>query len=216
MKIQIILYCLIGFVLLSDRENGVHVTRFQKVVSWESVKTWASFAILLGGKGKVYDSFFNTFYSGARKVGMKIGSLWCSKATSVSDAVEEAKLCLKILNGKQFEFPIYYEISKEIIARGIQNEILDKFCSILEKNKYYCGVFSDSNFYENNSFTNSTLENRSIWTFDIKNRPSFKCDIWTNDDRNVPGIKDKLYTDVGYTDFDPIIKEKGLNGFGKN
>ena len=52
---------------------------------------------------------------------MNVGSLRRSEATSISDAVEEAKLCLKQLNGKQFEYPIYYGISEEIIELGIQN-----------------------------------------------------------------------------------------------
>ena len=98
--------------------------------------------------------------------------------------MEEAKLSLKQLNGKQFEYPIYYGIKEEIIELGIQNEIVDKFCSILEENKYFCGIFSNANFFENESLKNSTLENRSIWAFDIDKRPSFPCDLWTNYVRN--------------------------------
>ena len=173
MKIQIILYCLIKIVLLSDIKYGVHVTEYQKMISWESVKTFASFAIILEGYGKEYDSYFDTHYSKAKIVGMNVGSLWRSKATSVSDAVEEAKHCLKQLNGKQFEYPIFYGITEQIIELGIQNEIVDKFCSILEENKYFCGIFSNANFFENESLKNNSLENRSIWAFDIDKRPSF-------------------------------------------
>ena len=74
MKIQIILYCLIKIVLLSDIKYGVHVTEYQKMISWESVKTFASFAIILEGYGKEYDSYFDTHYSGAKIVRMNDGS----------------------------------------------------------------------------------------------------------------------------------------------
>ena len=53
----------------------------KKMISWESVKTFASFAKILEGYGKEYDSYFDTHYSGAKIVRMNDGSLRRSKAT---------------------------------------------------------------------------------------------------------------------------------------
>ena len=77
-----------------------------------------------------YDGYFEGYYEESKKVGMKVGALWNSYATSISDAVEEEKFFIKGLARKQFEYPIYYEINDDSIALGIQNEIVEKFCSI--------------------------------------------------------------------------------------
>ena len=58
---------------------------------------------------------------------------------------------MSLLAGKQFEWPIYYDIEESsIFATGIASAIAKAFCCTLEANKFYCDIYSSASFL--NSF----------------------------------------------------------------
>ena len=64
----------------------------------------------------------------AKAAGVKVGAYWHSYAKSPSDALKEAKATLRLLKGKKFEWPIYYDIvEKSIFDAGIANSICKDF-----------------------------------------------------------------------------------------
>ena len=91
--------------------HGIDVSKHQGVIDWRKVK--AEFAILRAGFGRYAnqkDTQFERNYAGAKAAGIPVGAYWYSYARSAEEAREEAKACLQVLQGKQFEFPIYFDI----------------------------------------------------------------------------------------------------------
>ena len=120
------------------------------------------------------------------------------------------------MKGKQFEWPIYYDIEeKSIFNAGIASAIAKAFCEILEANKYYCGIYSSAS-YLNSYFDAYTKEKFTIWVAhwdaDV---PAYKgaYGVWQYKVGYAEGISGRCDLDYGYIDFEPVMKEHHLNGY---
>ena len=175
------------------------------------------FAIIRAGYGNGgVDDYFETNYQNAKAAGVKVGAYWYSYATSASDAVNEANSIMSVLAGKQFEWPIYYDIEEQsIFSAGIQNEIAKAFCRTLEANKYFCGIYSSASAL-NSYFDDEVKTLFSIWVAhwdtDV---PAYYGDygVWQYKVGYTEGVDGQCDLDYGYIDFEPIMKENGLNGY---
>ena len=120
------------------------------------------------------------------------------------------------MKGKQFEWPIYYDIEdKSIFNAGVQNDIAKAFCEILEANKFFCGVYSGAS-HLNHNFDDYVKEKFTIWVahWGVE-KPNYKgaYGVWQYKVGTEPGVSGDCDLDKGYIDFEPIMKENGLNGF---
>ena len=212
---------LISFVTLifgiSCVFHGIDVSTYQNNIDWTTVAKNNHFAIIRAGYGFGHiDDYYETNYQKAKAAGVKVGAYWYAYASSASDATQEANYAVQALKGKQFEWPIYYDIEESsIFNAGIQNEIAKAFCSVLEANKYYCGIYSSTN-YLNNYFDDYVKEKFTIWVahWDVE-KPTYKgtYHVWQYTVGSTPGISGRCDLDKGYLDFEPVMKENGLNGF---
>ena len=197
--------------------EGIDVSKYQNTIDWPTVAQNKYFAIIRAGYGFGHiDNFYEHNYEQAKAAGVKVGAYWYSYAGSVSDAEQEANYVVQALKGKQFEWPIYYDIEeKSIFEAGIANDIAKAFCNILEANKYYCGIYCST--YYLNTYFNDDVKNRytiwlAHWDVDV---PTYKGDykVWQYTKGTVPGINGDCDLDKGYLDFEPVMKENGLNGY---
>ena len=197
--------------------EGIDVSTYQNVIDWPTVAQNNHFAIIRAGYGFGHiHNYYETNYQNAKAAGVKVGAYWYSYASSASDAVQEANYAVQALKGKQFEWPIYYDIEeKSIFNAGIQNEIAKAFCQVLEANKYYCGIYSSTN-YLNNYFDSEVKTKFTIWVahWDV-DVPTYKgtYHVWQYHVGSTPGISGRCDLDKGYLDFEPVMKEHGLNGY---
>ena len=95
--------------------HGIDVSKHQGKIDWQAVRETGSvnFAILRAGFGRYAnqkDPQFERNYAGAKAAGIPVGAYWYSYAQTTEEAREEAKACLQVLQGKHFEFPIYFDI----------------------------------------------------------------------------------------------------------
>ena len=161
---------LISLCLLSQITSlkwlGIDLSGWDDTVYWDVLKTQVKFVILRAGYGQGgNDSVYERYYKKCKEIGMPVGAYWYAKATTVKGAREEANYFLNKLKGKKFEFPVYYDIEENsIFATGRNNvsNMLKEFCTILENNKYYCGVYSSRSFLDE-YFTNEVLNRYDIW-----------------------------------------------------
>ena len=197
--------------------KGIDVSAWDENIDWNSVAQSQHFAIIRAGTGNCnFDEFWDINYNGAKNAGVKVGAYWYSYAQSSLDAKNEAKCFLKALEGKQFEWPVYYDIEEEsIFDSDIQNDIAKAFCDVMEANKYYCGIYSSASPLTYN-FDSSVTERYTIWVahYGVE-RPSYygEYDIWQKGSGPVPGAGDDCDIDEGYLNFEPIVKKNGLNGY---
>ena len=213
MKIVAILLLFLG---ISCYYQGIDVSTWQSYIDWPTTAQHTYFAIIRAGYGiGGYDDFFQYNYENAKANGVKVGAYWYSYASSVNDAVQEANSIIQALAGKQFEWPIYYDIEEQsIFDAGIASDIARAFCNVLEQNRYYCGIYSSTSTF-NTYFDDDVKTKYTIWLahWDV-DVPSYdgRYDVWQYTVGQMPGIGD-CDLDRGYLDFEPVMKQNHLNGY---
>ena len=128
------IFLLFSFLLKSLYCNftGIDVSQYQGTINWEEASKSNYFAIIKAGSKNGIDPYWETNYIGAKNSGLKLGAYWYSYATSEEDAISEAKSLIKVLEGKQLDLPIFYDIEEaSIFSKGIEDTIAHLFCKVL-------------------------------------------------------------------------------------
>lgn len=202
----------------------IDVSTWQGNIDWSKVKAdGVQGAIIRAGFGKVAsqkDKKFERNYTNAKAVGMPIGAYWYSYATSVADAKKEAEVCLSILKGKQFEYPIYYDLEDSSMTgcgKCVLTQIATTFCEALEDAGYFVGIYSNPNWLKN-YLDYSTVKKYTLWLAQWGvSEPAYECDLWQySSSGSVSGISGRVDMNWGYQDFPTTIKNGKFNGFGED
>lgn len=213
------------------KKFGIDISRWQGNFNLPSaISEGVTFAIIKGGGGDdgLYkDSKFERNYDAAKKAALPVGVYWFSKALSADDAIREADYFYdNVLKGKQFELPIFIDVEhKQMLALGKDKltEIVDKWCSHMEKKGYWVGIYSGLSFFTAN-MNDALLKKYTHWVAQWSNECTypdkevlgfwqFGGDVNLLRANTVAGVVcDQNYM---YFDFPTLIKDKGLNGFTK-
>ena len=205
---------------------GIDVSYCQQKIDWVKVKASGkvSFALIRAGFGKILknqvDDYFEENYAGCQKSGIPCGAFWYSYATSAAEARQEASVCLQVLQGKQFAYPIYFDLEEKkqfALGKQVCSEMVGAFCSTLERAGYYAGLYC-STFYLENYVTESVRNRYTVWCADYSGECGYSGDygIWQKECGTISGINGDVDLDECYIDYPTIIKNAGLNGFAKN
>ena len=126
-KIQFFLIFLI--FSSSFQYKGVDLLEYEGDVDWSRLSPNIDFAILRANwKIGIDENQFENNYAGAKNYGVSVGAYWYSYAHNEEEAAKEAKDCLDIIKGKQFEYPIFYYIMKqETFDTGLKLVIIVAF-----------------------------------------------------------------------------------------
>lgn len=173
--------------------------------------------------GKYKDSKFEDYYAQCKAIGMPVGAYYYGNAKSVTDAQEEAEHFLSVIAGKQFEYPIYYDVEGNMLknTKDTLTDIVIAFCDRCEKAGYFVGVYtSDSHFQSH--VDDSRLQRFTHWVAKYSsNTPATSHDIWQYGggqnfiaDKTICGRT--VDQDFCYRDFPAAIKAAELNGFTAN
>lgn len=203
-------------------KNGIDVSEWQGDIDWVSVQT--DFVIIRAGYGRYVsqkDKKFDRNYEGAKSAGIPCGAYWYSYAMSEDEARQEAAVCLKILGGKQFEYPIYIDVEEQKVlslGRDKVSAIIAAFLTELEKAGYFGGLYMSA--YPLTNYTTDYIKNRfAIWVANygvVKPSYSGAYGMWQSaDNGSIAGIGGNVDLDQCYTNYPEIIKAKGLNGYKK-
>ncbi len=124
--------------------KGIDVSVHNGAIDWNKVKAAGiQFAILRAGYGRVAsqkDKQFENNYAGVKAAEIPVGAYWYSYAITPDEARLEAQVCLEILKGNQFEFPIFFDQEeKKTLDTGNANcsAMIHAFCEVLEKAGYW-------------------------------------------------------------------------------
>ena len=172
---------------------GVDVSRHNGKIDWQTLKNKGiEFAIIRIGYGQnsnQKDDYFEYNYSECKKYGIKVGVYLYSYAMNVEDSEKEALNCLKWLNNKKLDLPIYYDIENETdgypqhtIDKGTLTEMALTFLKKISSSGYKAGLYS-SKYWLESKFDMSRIENNySVWvaqyTSLMQTSYKGKYDIW--------------------------------------
>lgn len=204
--------------------NGIDVSKWQGNIDWKKVKSdGVEFAIIRAGYGratKQKDPKFEANYAGCKANNIPCGVYWYSYAKSADEARKEAATCLSVIKGKQFEYPIYFDIeesSQFALGKAAVTEIAKAFLEEVEKAGYWVGLYMSKSPLE--SYISEEVRKRyAVWVAHYAQKTTYsgQYGIWQkSSEGKIDGISGNVDIDEGYIDYPKLIKEKGLNGFGK-
>ena len=200
--------------------NGIDLSCHNGSIDWTKVK--ADFVILRAGYGKEtnqVDSRFEEYYSNAKAHGIPVGAYWYSYAMSIEDAIQEADVFLTTIKGKQFEYPVFYDVEESNqfeLGKEKLSAIIRAFLERVEAAGYFVGLYGSAS-----SLTTHTADDikrkYAIWLAHWTESTNYSgaYGIWQHSCKGkVDGISGDVDLDKCYVDYPERIKTKGLNGFG--
>lgn len=200
--------------------NGIDLSCHNGSIDWTKVK--ADFVILRAGYGKEtnqVDSRFEEYYAGAKANGIPVGAYWYSYAMSIEEAIQEADVFISTIKGKQFEYPVFYDVeeSKQFeLGKEKLSAIICAFLERVEAAGYFVGLYGSAS-----SLTTHTADDikrkYAIWLAHWCESTNYSgaYGIWQHSCKGkVDGISGDVDLDKCYVDYPERIKAKGLNGFG--
>lgn len=199
---------------------GIDVSEWQGDIDWSAVT--ADFAIIRAGYGRLEkqkDEKFEQNYSGAKAAGIPIGAYWYSYATTVEEAVKEAEVCLKVIAGKRFEYPIYIDIEEQrtlSLGKAAVSAIIRAFLDKVESAGYWVGLYMSASPLS--AYVSESVRNRyAVWVAHYRvSKPGYSGSygMWQKSSNgSVPGISGNADLDECYVDYPKLIKESGCNGY---
>ena len=204
---------------LSTQVKGIDVSKWNGTnINWKQVKeSGVEFVIIrcayrgYGKEGKlVEDPNFHANLAGARAAGLRVGVYFFSQAITEKEAVEEASVCLKLVNGAKLDYPIYFDSEFARSDRGGRADWLSKadrtdiavaFCETIRNSGYRTGVYASESFFQHHlNFSTLTKNGYSIWNAHYGVSASgIRCDIWQyTGSGSVPGISGAVDINISY------------------
>ena len=190
------------------RSKGIDVSEHQGVIDWAKVaKDGVQFAVIRAGYGRELsqkDKQFERNYAGAKAAGIQVGAYWYSYANSVERGEQEARTCLKVLEGKRFELPIFFdqEYEKSILALSnkTRTDIVLKFLETVKGSGRKVGLYSSTNFITANLQANRLTE-YPLWIAEYGSKLHYTGKVWAwqyTSKGRVAGIRGNVDCNHGY------------------
>lgn len=213
-----------GETTMSTQLKGVDLSKHNGTIDFATLSKNVDYAIIRAGYGKLAsqkDVKFEEYYAGCKKYGIPVGCYWYSYATSVSEVKQEAQVFLNVIKGKQFEYPVYFDLEeKSAFNTGKSNcsAMVRAFCGALEEAGYYAGLYMSRSPFTT-CMESDIKDKYTLWLAEYNSKLNYSgtVDMWQyGDTGRVNGITGNVDMDYCYKDFPSIIKAAGLNGFPKD
>lgn len=188
--------------------KGIDVSEWQGTIDWRKVaKDGVQFAVIHAGYGRELsqkDKYFERNYAGARAAGIKVGAFWYSYADSVARAEQEARTCLKVLDGKHLDLPVFFDQEYEPgilkLSTKTRTDIVLKFLETIKAAGRPCGLYSSTDFITTKLQAN-WLTAYPLWIAEYGSKLHYTGKVWAwqyTDKGRVAGIKGHVDMDHGY------------------
>lgn len=204
--------------------SGIDVSQWQGVIDWGKVKAAGTqFALIRAGYGdtlsypRQIDAQFERNYAECKRLGIPVGVYFYCYAMNAAEAKREAECCLALLKGKQFEFPIYYDVEEyDLFKSGKTAEVCRAFIKVLEDAGYWVGIYT---YRSAMGYFPADIKDKkamAIAEYGSKLNYNGQYGIWQNSSTwYVNGINGRVDHDYCYVDYPKLIKERGKNGYPK-
>lgn len=192
-------------------KTGVDISCYDDNIDYEELIRNINFAIIRVGYGVSYmpdeqkdsllDSHYNQLYGRTL-----VGAYYYAYANEYGEGRKEAENCLKYLNGRKLDLPIYYDIEDSSVInidRQTLTDIIKEFCETIEANGYRAGVYASRSVFDNN-FYKDQLSQYSLWVASYGNNTG-----------SVPGGDEDLYKgQYNLWQYSSVVSTPGLNRQG--
>lgn len=211
------------YIMKNVKEKGIDVSAYQGIIDWKTVKaSGIDFAILragYGGYSSQKDKNFEINYANAKANGIKVGAYWYSYAKTLEQSNMEVEAFLSVVSGKQFEYPVYFDIedkSQNNLGINLLTDITVNFCDKVQSRGYYIGLYTNLDWI-NYKLDKSRLVKYDKWLAHWYHIPRYGNEfggLWQySSSGGINGISGPVDLNYSYRDYATIIKTNHLNGF---
>ena len=206
--------------------KGIDISKHNKVISFDAAARNVDFMILRAGGnfgGFYKDSKFEAYYNGTRMYNVPCGCYYDAGKEFIG--AEKGKAYadhfLQLMSGKQFEYPVYFDVEEGSVLRlgaNAVSNIITAFCDEMEKAGYFVGLYMSASPLTT-YVTQAVRERYAIWVAHYGvSKPSYsgQYGMWQySSTGRVDGINGNVDMDECYVDYPALIKANGKNGFEK-
>lgn len=192
-------------------KTGCDISCYDNSINYEELLRNINFAIIRVGYGVSYmpdkqkDSLLDRHYNQLYGKTL-VGAYYYAYANDYGEGKSEAYNCIKYLDGRRLDLPIYYDIEDaSVINVGRQKltDIIKEFCEEVERNGYKAGVYASKSVFDNKLYKNQ-LSQYSLWVAS-----------YGNNDGNVPQGNEDLYKgQYNLWQYSSRVETPGLNRKG--
>ena len=178
-----------GEVIEGATLKGIDVSEHNGKIDWAKVKAdGIDFAIIRCGYGQDQtnqdDDTWEYNVSECERLGIPYGVYLYSYATSPDRAQGEAEHVLRLLEGHNPSYPVYYDLEENSqlnMTKAQLGQLAANFCNIISNAGYEVGIYSNTNWWTN-YLTDSAFNNPnwSKWVAQYNYRCTYNgsYDIW--------------------------------------
>lgn len=196
--------------------QGIDVSQWQGVIDWEQVKaSGIDFAIIRCGYGKNYseqdDLYWQRNVSECERLGIPYGVYIYSYATDIASAKSEAEHVLRLIEGHNLSYPVYFDMEDNSTLNSDLAAIAETFCTTVSNAGYPVGVYANL-YWWNTYLTDARFSQWYRWVAQYNSSCDYAGDysIWQYSSKgSVPGISGEV--DMNYLIGYP--KDHGEGGY---
>lgn len=203
-------------------EQGIDISHWNKVKDFGLVKkSGIDFVIIKAGgsdKGFYADRQFENYYRLAKLSGLKVGAYYYvgKNFYGTLSGIEDAKRFYRIIQGKDFDYPVCLDL--ESTSKAYKEQATDAakaFCDYLESMGCYVSIYGSDISTFKEMVNLEELEKYDKWVARYsKKGPVFVKDfgMWQKSSSGcVPGIVGAVDLDESYKDYQKIMITNNLN-----
>ncbi len=200
--------------------KGIDVSYWQGgSINWSAVAadSHGNFAILRAycyGK----DTYFDTNYANAKAAGVPVGAYVYIYGTTTAAVQAEINALLSVIQGKQFEYPIYIDIEDYdtygSVGSATTTALVKMACEMLWDAGFYPGVYTYTSFAA--SYIDMTqLTAYTTWIADYRGYVGYTgaYDMWQYGCEGSVGGISPVDVNYCYADLPRMIADAGKNGY---
>lgn len=192
---------------------GVDISEHNGVINFDTLVNNINFAIIRIGYGVSYlpdkqkDKYFERNYSGLHGR-IPVGIYYYSYAKKPGDGKKEAQNCLKYLNGRDLDLPVFYDVEDDSMGYYV-NVVTREFVDVIRSAGYTPGVYTCKYWLEQKKLDPDKFRDCIKWyaAYGVNNG-SFSgsaptgADIWQYTSRAlIPGISGNVDANLSYINF---------------
>lgn len=150
---------------------GIDVSEHQGEIDWAKAKAaGVEFAIVRCGYGQNEagqdDKYWTVNADACEKNGIPFGTYLYSYADTVAKAKSEAQHVLRLIDGYDLDYPIYYDLEENSIRNKLSEtqiaDIAEAFCDTIEAAGYEAAIYSNTDWFTN-YLTDSRFDQWDKW-----------------------------------------------------
>ena len=193
--------------------KGIDVSYHNGTIDWKRVKqSEVEYAIIRCGYGtndkNQDDKKWEENVKGCTDNNIPYGVYLYSYADNVEKASSEADHAIRLLEGKNFKYPVYYDLEEDKIRDRLTKQqiadIAQTFCDKLSARGYTVGIYANKNWFTN-YLTDSRFNNWTKWVAQYNTVCNYKgkYDMWQcSSTGRVPGISGNVDLNYSYSPFE--------------